>query len=111
MHEMSITQGIIDICERHAGGRRVTALEVEIGALSGVVADAIEFCFEACSRGTLLEGARLTIIPVPGQGRCQDCGQDTPLTSIYGVCARCGGYRVTITAGEEMRVREVEVED
>ncbi|HEY4743621.1 MAG TPA: hydrogenase maturation nickel metallochaperone HypA [Desulfuromonadaceae bacterium] len=111
MHEMSITQGIIDICEQHAGGRRVIALDVEIGELSGVVPGAIEFCFEACSQGTLLEGARLTIISVPGQGRCQDCGGDTPLASIYGACARCGGYRVRITAGEEMRVREIEVEE
>ncbi|HEX9080218.1 MAG TPA: hydrogenase maturation nickel metallochaperone HypA [Desulfuromonadaceae bacterium] len=111
MHEMSITQGIIEICEQHAGGRRVVSLDVEIGELSGVVPEAIEFCFEACSRGTRLEGARLKIIPIPGQGRCQDCGGETPLASVYGACARCGGYRVIITAGEEMRVREIEVEE
>ncbi len=110
MHEMSITQGIIEICEQYAGGHRVIALDVEIGELSGVVPEAIEFCFEACSQGTLVEGARLRIIPIPGQGRCLDCGGDTPLASVYGACACCGGYRVTITAGEEMRVREIEVD-
>ena len=57
MHEMSITQGIIDICEKHAGGRRVLSVDVEIGELSSVVPEAVEFCFEACSQGTLLEGA------------------------------------------------------
>ena len=111
MHEMSITQGIIDICQRHAQGRRVIALDVEIGELSGVVPEAIAFCFEACSQGTLLEGAHLKIIPIPGRGRCQDCGGDTPLTSLYGACERCGGYGVTIIAGEEMRVREIEVDE
>lgn len=111
MHEMSITQGIIDICEQHAGGRRVIALDVEIGELSGVVPEAIEFCFEACSQGTLLEGARLNIIPIRGMGRCQECGCNTPLASIHDPCERCGGYGVAITAGQEMRVREIEVDD
>ena len=111
MHEMSITQGIIDICERHAGGRRVIALDVEIGELSGVVPEAIEFCFEACSQGTLLEDARLNIMRIPGRGYCQDCGADTPLATIFGACTRCGGYRVTMEAGDEMRVREIEVDE
>jgi len=111
MHEMSITQGIIDICEQHAAGRQVLSLEVEIGELSGVVPDAIEFCFEVCSRDTLLDGARLHISSIPGMGRCQECGADTPMTTMFAPCIRCGGYRVTIETGEEMRVREIEVDE
>ena len=111
MHEMSIAQGIIDICQQHAGGRRVLSLEVEIGNLSGVVPEAIDFCFQACSQGTLLEGAHLGIIRIPGRGRCQNCGEETPLATLFDPCIRCGGYRITIEAGEEMRVREIEVDE
>jgi hydrogenase nickel incorporation protein HypA/HybF len=111
MHEMSITQGIIDICESHAGGRRVLAVDVEIGELSSVVPEAIEFCFEACSQGTLIEGARINIVRIPGIGQCQDCGRETPLTSLFGACQLCGGFRVTVISGEEMKVREIEVDD
>lgn len=111
MHEMSITQGIIDLCIEHAGGRRVRSLQVEIGELGSVVPEAVEFCFEACSRETLLEGARLNIIRVPGMGRCQECGQETPLAELYAPCQHCGGNRVTVVAGEELRVREIEVDD
>ena len=111
MHEMSVTQGIIDICEQHAAGRRVLSLDVEIGELSGVVPEAIEFCFEACSQGTLLEGAGLNIIRIPGRGRCQECGAETPLASVFEACAQCGGFRVTLEGGEEMRVREIEVDE
>ena len=111
MHEMSITQGIIDICEQHAGGRRVLSVDVEIGELSSVVPDAIEFCFEACSQGTPLEGARINIIRIPGRGQCLGCGGDTPLPALFGACQLCGGYRVKVVAGEEMRVREIEVDD
>jgi len=111
MHEMSVAQGIIDICENHARGRRVLSVDVEIGELSSVVPEAIEFCFEACSQGTLLEGALVNIIRIPGSGRCLECGADTPLTVLFGACQRCGGYRVSCLTGEEMRVREIEVDD
>ncbi len=111
MHEMSITQGIIDLCLEHAGLRRVRSLDVEIGELSNVVPEAIEFCFEACSRETLLEGARLNIIRIPGMGQCLECGRETPLTELYGSCQQCGSNRVTIVSGEELRVREIEVDD
>ncbi len=111
MHEMSITQGIIDICVEHAGGRRIRSLNVEIGELSSVVPEAIEFCFEACSCETPLEGAILNIIRVPGRGLCQECGQESKITDLYGSCRHCGSYRVSIVAGEEMRVCEIEVDD
>lgn len=111
MHEMSITQGIIDLCLEHAGGRRIRSLEVEIGQLSSAVPEAIEFCFEACSRDTLLEDALLTITRTPGRGLCQECNRETSLTELYGSCELCGSNRIVIIAGEELRVREIEVDD
>lgn len=111
MHEMSITQGIIDLCLEHAGGRRVRSLDIEIGELGTVVPEAIEFCFEACSRETLLEGARLNIIRVPGMGLCQECRRQTPLAELYDSCRLCGSSLVSVITGEELRVREIEVED
>lgn len=111
MHEMSITQGIIELCLEHAAGRRVRSLEIEIGKLGSVVPEAIEFCFEACSSDTLLEGARLNIIRVPGLGLCQECGRETPLEELYGACRNCGGNRITVVSGEELRVRAIEVDD
>ena len=111
MHELSITQGIIEICEGHAGGRKVLGLVVEIGELSGVVPEAVEFAFEACSRGTLLAGARLCIERIPGWGQCRACGSDVSLTSLYDACPKCGEYGLTVISGEEMRVREIEVDD
>ncbi len=111
MHELSITQGIIEICEQHSGGRRVRGLVVEIGELSGVVPEAVEFAFEACSRGTQLQGARLEIVRIPGRGHCRACAVEVPLASLYDACPSCGEYGLTVVSGEEMRVREIEVDD
>ncbi|HEY5974391.1 MAG TPA: hydrogenase maturation nickel metallochaperone HypA [Geobacteraceae bacterium] len=110
MHEMSITQSIVEICDQHAAGRRVLAVVLEIGALSGVVPEAVEFCFEACSRDTLLDGATLTIERVPGTAWCQACQATAPVASYFEPCPACGGYGLEIRTGEELRVKELEVE-
>lgn len=110
MHEMSITQSVVEICERNAGGRRVTAVTLEIGDLAGVVPEAVEFCFEACTRDTALEGAQLVIERVPGRGRCNGCGTEYGVTACFDPCPCCGGYGIELLCGEELRVKELEVE-
>ncbi len=110
MHELAITQGIVEICEQYAAGSQVLAVTVEIGDLSGVVPEAVEFCFEACSRDTLLEGARLVIERVPGRARCRDCAAEQEVSSFHEPCAACGGFGMELLSGTELRVRELEVE-
>lgn len=110
MHELSLTQNIVDICLQHGEGKRVTVVVLEIGGLSGVVPDAVEFCFDACSRGTLLEGARLVIERIPARGVCHDCGAEFPLDTYFDPCPSCGGFSHAVISGEELRVKELEVE-
>ncbi|GFO53639.1 putative hydrogenase nickel incorporation protein HypA [Geomonas sp. Red276] len=110
MHEMSITQSIVEICEENAGGRRVLAVCLEIGELSNIVPESVEFCFEACTKGTLLDGAKLEIDRIPGRARCHQCDADFPVAAYYDPCPSCGGYQVEVVSGEELRVKELEVE-
>jgi hydrogenase nickel incorporation protein HypA/HybF len=110
MHEMSITQSVVEICEGHAAGRRVTDVVLEIGELSGVVPESIEFCFEACTKGTLLEGARLRMDIVPAIGRCPSCGAQVPVTTLFDPCSLCGEFGLSLVSGEELRVKELELE-
>jgi hydrogenase nickel incorporation protein HypA/HybF len=110
MHEMSITQSVVEICEKNAAGSRVTVVTLEIGDLSGVVPEAIEFCFEACTKGTLLEGADLVIERIPAKGCCSGCNAEFSLAAYYDPCPECGGYGVAVISGEELRVKELEVE-
>ena len=113
MHELGLTQHLVEIAERAArenGASQVRSVTVEIGALAGVVPESVEFCFEACSRGTLLEGCRLEIVFIPGRGRCYDCQADCELDTYTIVCPGCGGYSLERLQGEELRVIEVEVD-
>lgn len=113
MHEMSLCEGVIALVEDEAGRqgfRRVKTVVLEIGELGHVAPEAMEFCFEAVSRGTIADGARLAIERVPGAGWCLDCEKTVPLSERFGACPDCGRHRVQMTAGDELRVRELEVE-
>lgn len=66
MHELALTREIVAIAREHAGGRRVARVKVSIGALAAVVPDSVSFCFDACVKGSELEGARLELIAVDG---------------------------------------------
>jgi hydrogenase nickel incorporation protein HypA/HybF len=108
MHEMSLIQSVVEICVKNAAGRRVLAVTLEIGELSGVMPEALEFCFDVCTTETLLDGAVLAIERVPGRGRC-GCGAEFPLSAWYNSCPACGGFGVELLSGKELRVKELEV--
>jgi len=112
MHELGITRGIIDIAERNAvaqGASRVLSVTVEIGLLSGIVPEAVEFCYDTCAAGTLLEGSRLIIRAIPGRGRCDACDNECPLDPYTFACPACGALTLERLAGEELRVIELEI--
>jgi hydrogenase nickel incorporation protein HypA/HybF len=113
LHEVGITRSIVEIAEQTAraqGASRVLSVTVEIGELSGVVAEAVEFCFEACSRGTFLDGARLIIERVPGLGRCPACGEQTAMGPYSFECPSCAALGLETLQGRELRVTEMEVD-
>nr|WP_231875349.1 hydrogenase maturation nickel metallochaperone HypA [Desulfuromonas sp. DDH964] len=113
MHELGITQSIVDIAVRTAreqGATRVRSVTVEIGELAGVVADAVAFCYEACRQGTLLEGAELIIETIPGQARCSSCGSETPVDRYTFACPACGAFALERLQGEELQIREMEID-
>ena len=109
MHEMSITKNIVSIVSEHACERKVIRVQLEIGKLSAVVPDAIRFCFDVISRGTVLEGAALEIIEVPGRAQCRVCGEKVALETLFSACA-CGSYDLDRQQGEELNIKEMELE-
>lgn len=112
MHEMALCQAMVRIVvetARQQGATRVLTVRAEIGALSHAEPEALEFCFPAASRGTLAEGARLVLLRMPGEAWCMTCVKAVPLAARHDPCPFCGGHRLRVTAGEEMRVKDMEV--
>ena len=113
LHELSLTQSLLEIAEEHArreNATAITSITMEIGALSGVVPEAIEFAFEVCTEGTLAEGASLKINHIPALGRCQKCGQESKMESLLDGCSACDSYALDILKGQEMALIEMEID-
>jgi hydrogenase nickel incorporation protein HypA/HybF len=113
MHEMSLAEGVLQLVEDTAQrekAQRVKLVILEIGRLSSVEPEAMRFCFEAVTKGSIAEGATLEIIETPGEGCCIGCGETVAKVESYAACPLCGSYQVQPTGGTEMRVKEIEIE-
>jgi hydrogenase nickel incorporation protein HypA/HybF len=113
MHELSLCEGIIDAVTRQArqqGFGRVRRVWLEIGALANVELEALRFAFEIVRRDTMAAEAELDIITLPGRAWCLDCAEPVAVNQYFDPCPRCGGYQWRLTGGNEMRIKEMEVE-
>ena len=113
MHEMSLMQDVLGIIEDAAREKkvgRVKAVWLEIGALSGVDPQAMNFCFDAVMQGSVADGADLVILQKPGRAWCMKCGKQVEVSARYDPCPVCGSLQLQVTGGTEMRVKELEVE-
>lgn len=109
MHELSITRNIVSIVAEKAAGRRVESVTLRIGKLSGIEVQAIRFCYDVCAAGTPLEGSSLEIDEIDGRGTCTDCQDTVPMEHFTSRCPCEKKARVTLTHGEELLIKEMEV--
>ena len=113
MHEMSLCESVMQILEetaRQQGFSRVKTVWLEIGELSGVEVEAMRFSFEVIRRNTLADQAALEIINVPGSAWCLPCGKNVRIAQRFDACPDCGSYQLQVNGGDEMKIKELEVE-
>lgn len=111
MHELSITRNIVAIACEHARDRKVRSVHLKIGALSGIDARAVEFCYGLCTEGTVAAGSTLVIEHVPGAARCVECNKDVALDEPRALCPCPRGAFLQRTAGDELLITTLEVDD
>jgi hydrogenase nickel incorporation protein HypA/HybF len=113
MHEVPVVKNIVNLAEderRRHYFSRVRTIRVYVGALGHVETDALRFCFDVVTSGTIADGAELTIVTIAGEGSCSGCHLVVPVNDRFAACPLCGNADVRITAGEELHLAELEVE-
>ncbi|MDQ3415980.1 MAG: hydrogenase maturation nickel metallochaperone HypA [Actinomycetota bacterium] len=108
MHELSITQSVVDAVIERTDTAEVARVRVRVGRLSGVVPDAMRFCFELVTAGTPLAGAVLDIEQPEGRAHCRACDSEFALAEAILLCD-CGSADVEVIAGSELMVASVEL--
>ena len=113
MHELSISQSMLDVVLEHAqkaGAKCVVRIDLQIGQMSGIVDESVQFYFDFISRDTLAEGARLVFHHIPARFSCRSCSTEFEPEERDWLCPNCGATGGRIVAGQEMLVESIEVE-
>ena len=114
MHELSIAQSILDTVLTEKQARDLDTVEsvtVRVGAMSGVLPDALQFCFEAIRIDTPLDGCDMIIEPVPIRIACRACDRSTTVDSFLFVCPACESVHVDVIEGYDLEIAYIEVPD
>ena len=114
LHELSFAENIVDIIHQSVPSGEledVRIVRLKIGALSGIVADSLDFCFSAIITQTDLANARLDIEHIPFTVQCNACGNSFVNEIGVVVCPGCGGSDTTVIAGRELQITEIELDD
>lgn len=114
MHEVAIARDILDLAEetaRREGARVIRTVALRVGAMSGVVPEALTFAFEVAKAGTLAADASLKVEWVPLACYCRACNLEFEVDDPHGIalCPRCRQPSAEVRRGRELAVRYLEV--
>ena len=113
VHELSIMESALAMVllqAQQAGARRVLLIRLRVGALSGVVPEALQFAFEALAPGTPVDGADLVIEHVPARFWCGACAKEFTADDMFADCPHCHTPSTELRAGRELQVSSLEIE-
>ena len=113
MHELSITMNVLSIVEENARNLNasiVHEIEMDVGELSGVDIDALQFAMQCTSRSELSESALLVINRIPAKARCRFCNNEFNISDFYASCPKCNSFDIEIFQGRELKVKSIKID-
>jgi hydrogenase nickel incorporation protein HypA/HybF len=113
MHELAVTQSILDIALHHAkeaGAVHIKEVNLVIGELSSIVDDSVQFYWDMIAQGTIAQGAILNFKRIPAMLRCHACGNEFPMDRQEFVCPACGSQKIAVAGGEEFYLESIDVD-
>ena len=114
MHELSVTQSILEISLEYAQrnqAKQIVAIYLRVGEVTDFNDEWIQRYFDFVSKGTIAEGARLRLTRTPAKLQCRACSFIFPLdrSSWNSQCPSCQSKDTELISGREFRVESLEV--
>ncbi len=112
MHELSICQALLAQVAEIANGRgasMVDRITIEVGPLSGIEPQLLRRAFSIMRAGGCAAQAALSIESTTVVVSCSSCGAQSRTDPNRLICGTCGGFRTRLIAGDELRLRRVEL--
>ena len=112
MHELSIAINIIDNVEVEAkkiNAASISDLTIEIGKLSGVVLEALEFAMQIAVKGTILQDTGIIYKIIEARAKCNSCGEEYIAEDFFSVCPECSNPYSDIIEGKELKIKKINV--
>ena len=112
MHELSLCENIVASIEEAALKEHfnaVTVVHLGIGKLSCVEVEALRFCFDTATQGTIAENSQLVVEIFPGLAQCNHCGVNFEIENYFDACSHCESFDLKILGGEQMQIESLEV--
>lgn len=113
MHELAVTESVLEIACRHAEeaqAKKVTDIYLVIGRLSSIVDDSVQFYWDVISKETLCEGAKLHFKRIPAEMVCLDCDTRYTLDEELSPCPNCFSANIRVIAGDEFNLDSIEIQ-
>ncbi len=113
MHEFSIVQSLLDLCEDNAkknGAKKVLKVSIKVGKLSGVEPELLKTAFETFKLDTICDEALLEMSVQDVVIECRNCNQKSTLMNLEGCCPNCESEDISIIDGNEMYLMSLEME-
>lgn len=113
MHEMSIALSIIDLASEQAkaaNARKIMEIELDIGSMSGVEIEALNFALEVAVLDSMLESSHIKINHIKAVSECLECGHSFDSETIINPCPKCNELNTQIIKGKELQVKSILIE-
>jgi len=110
MHELSIATNIVEIAEEEvikAKAKEATEIVLEIGSMSGIVVEALEFAMEEAVKNTLLKNAKRSFLEQMAEALCTKCGHKFEVDDFFAVCPKCGSFETEVLKGKDLKVKKL----
>ena len=115
MHELALMTSMVNrVCEiaKQNNAKKITKITVKRGEISGVIPEALNFCFDICVSDTIAQKAAFLIIDVPAKWKRKTCGQIISKVDDLNIpfCPKCNNYDLSFIEGREFQLDSIEVE-